>query len=173
MRKKIRISHYHLLVVMVIGIILSRANALDGLIGNQTHHLKNQGYDLVHSKLLLFIIDFKSFMCPSCLDSFLEFYHLSARSFGEEMIWGILVFDKPAKIEEEGLSIKIVEKKLRGFIKANNIKFPVMIDRFHIFKELGEGGTAVIFFDRYKKILKKYVFPMKPMQIREIIDYMK
>lgn len=178
MRKKIRREYYYLLlIIMIIGIILSEAHAIDGLIGDQTlqqkNHIlqrKNQGYDQVHHKLLLFIIDFKSFMCPSCLDSFLEFYHTLGCSFEEGMIWGILVFDKPSKMQEEDLSTKIIEKKLRGFIKANNIKFPIIIDRFHIFKGLSQERTAVIVFDRQKKAVKKYVFPLKPMQIKEIIE---
>ena len=173
MRKKIRREYYYLLlIIMIIGIILSKAYALDGLIGDQTLQQKNQGYDQVHHKLLLFIIDFKSFMCPSCLDSFLEFYHTLGCSFEDKMIWGILVFDKPAKMQEEDLSTKIIEKKLRGFITANDIKFPIIIDRFHIFKSMGQEGTAVIVFDRQKKAVRKYVFPLRQIKIQEIIESM-
>ena len=165
-------KYYILLILMIVGLILSKAYALDGLIGGQTLQQKNQGYDIVHHKLLLFIIDFKSFMCLSCLDSFLEFYHTLGCSFEKGMIWGIFVFDKPVKMEEEDLSIKIIEKKLRGFIRANNIKFPIIIDRFHIFEGLAQEGTAVILFDHQKKAVRKYVFPLRPMQIREIIESM-
>lgn len=179
MRKKLRKKYYCFIMVMVVGIILSKAYALDGLIGDQTlqqkNHIlqqKNQGYDQVHHKLLLFIIDFKSFMCLSCLDSFLEFYHTLAPSIEQGMIWGILVFDKPAKMQEEDLSTKIIEKKLRGFIKANGIKFPIIIDRFHIFEGLAQEGTAVILFDRQKKAVRKYVFPLRQIQIQEIIESM-
>lgn len=66
--------------------------------------------------------------------------------------------------------MKIIEKKLRGFIQANEIKFPVLIDRFKIFKDLGEEGTAVIIFDGERKTIKKYVFPLRHGQKQEIMN---
>ena len=175
MSRKLKKEYYLFLVVIAVGFFLSRAYGLNSLIEDQTLHLKNRGYRQSHNTLLLLIIDFESFMCPSCLDSFLEFYHALKPPFpplDEGILWGVLVFDEPE--ENEGVpAIKITEKKLRGFIMANDIKFPIMIDRFHIFKGLAKEGTAVIFFDRERKIIKKYVFPLRSKQIKEIINHIK
>lgn len=139
------------------------------MVGSQSLLNRNQGEGLTSNKWLLFIIDFDSFMCLSCLDSFLEFYHQLPSSLEEGRIWGILVFGKPERRAEQDHSFRIVEKKLRGFIQANQIKFPILIDRFKVFKNMGEEGTAVVIFDSENKTIKKYIFPLKPWQRKEIM----
>ena len=116
--------------------------------------------------LLLFIIDFDSFLCLPCLDSFLKFCNGLPDYIIEGNVWGILVFDKP---EEKGdLLTRIAEKKLKGFISANDIKFPIIVDRFHIFDRLGQEGTVLIIFDNQGKSIRKYVFPLSQNKIDEI-----
>ena len=126
----------------------------------------NRLYAQTDAPLLLFIIDLDSFLCLPCLDSFLNFCTNLPDSIIEGHVWGILVFDKS---EEKGDSLaRIAEKKLKGFIRANDIKFPVIVDRFHLFNHLGEEGTVLILFNYDERLIKKYVFPLSRSQIKEI-----
>ncbi|GAG37071.1 unnamed protein product, partial [marine sediment metagenome] len=67
---------------------------------------------------------------------------------------------------------RIAEKKLRGFVAANNIKFPILIDKFHVFNGLAEEGTVVMVFDWNRKMVKRYVFPLNKGQIEEIFKFL-
>lgn len=123
--------------------------------------------------LLLVIIDFDSFLCLSCLDSFLDFYDQLSGIVDERMLWGVLVFDASLEKQHGSSYIKIVEKKLKGFVKANHIQFPMVIDRFHLFESLGKEGSAVLLFDPGKRSVKKYVFPLRRNHIQEIMSLLE
>jgi len=119
------------------------------------------------NKIILFIIDFKSFMCPACLDSFLEFYYITSPWLGENAVWGILVIDNKSSTKDEETTIKIAAKKAKGFLTANKLQFPLIVDRFHVFGQWAEKGTAVILYDASHKIIKKYIFPLAPSQLKK------
>ncbi len=109
-------------------------------------------------------------MCFYCLDSFLDFYHSLPISFQEESIWGILVYKEENKRNTELTNIQIIENKILGFIEANRIQSPLVIDYFHVFNSMIQEGSAVIFFDQRRKAFKKYTFPLSREQKNEIIE---
>jgi hypothetical protein len=119
-------------------------------------------------KLLLFVFDFNDFMCMNCLESFLTFCQFLPPHIMEENAWGILTIERA--IKKSGLqdSVKIAKTKLRGFMVANRIKFPIFIDEYQIFQQFDKKGTAVLLFDGTNNILKEYIFPLSRDQIREI-----
>ena len=121
-----------------------------------------------NKKLLLIIFDFNDFMCMSCLESFLTFCQLLPPHILEENAWGILTIE--SAIKKSGLkdSVKIATTKLRGFVTANSIKFPIFIDEYQIFQQFEKKGTAVLLFDGTNNILKEYIFPLNKNQIGEI-----
>jgi len=123
-----------------------------------------------HQTELLVIIDFNDFMCFSCLDSFIEFCHSLPLHSKDGKVCGVLVFDDA---DETDISFKIVEKKLRGFISANSIKFPVLIDYLHIFNPLAEEGTAIILFNHQENCIKKYLFPLNNKQKVDVLRALK
>jgi hypothetical protein len=104
----------------------------------------------------------------NCLESFLAFCHSIPPHILEENAWGILVIE--SAIKKSGLrdSVKIARTKLRGFMLANRIKFPIFIDEFQIFRQFEKKGTAVLLFDGSNNILKEYIFPLNRNQIDEI-----
>ncbi len=119
---------------------------------------------------LIIIIDFNDFMCFSCLDSFVEFCQSLPLHSKDGKVCGVLVVNDA---DETDLSFKIVEKKLRGFISANNIKFPVLIDYLHIFNPFADDGTVIILFNHREKCIKKYLFPLKREQKADILSALK
>jgi hypothetical protein len=127
-------------------------------------------------KLLLFILDFQDFSCMTCLDSLLALYRILPFRFKTSQAWGVLVVDvgkaeteTEAEVEAvENRLIRIAEKKLRGFVQANHITFPILVDRFRIFGRLSENGSCVLLFDETKSILNRYEFPLTGEQLEEI-----
>jgi hypothetical protein len=119
---------------------------------------------------LLFFIDFRDFLCPSCLDSFLDFYRKLPPRFQKEHALGVLVLD-PGR--EDETSIQIARVKLRGFVLANRIGFPILVDRFHVFREFAREGTMVVLLDYEREIIRKFLFPLRQKDVDEILGCLR
>ncbi len=123
------------------------------------------------SPLLLFVIDFSDFMCMSCLDSFLALCESFPPHVLKEKAWGVLVLASKDETLDKKNTAQIAEKKLRGFITANSIKFPIIIDHNQVFHSFAAEGTALLIIDAERKKIVKYNFPIKradSKKIREI-----
>jgi hypothetical protein len=120
-------------------------------------------------KLLLFILDFNDFMCMNCLESLLSFCHSIPPHILEENAWGILTIE--SAIRKSGLrdSVRIAKTKLRGFVKANRIKFPIFVDERQVFRQSERKGSSVVLFDGTNNILKEYIFPLSKDNSAEIL----
>lgn len=123
-------------------------------------------------RLLLFVIDFDDFMCLSCLESLIDLYNFLPSPFKKEKSWGVLIYKKERREEDKKTALGVISKKLRGFVKANRIQFPILVDSNQIFSSLSEEGTAVILFDKDQKSIKKYLFPLKKGQKKEILSFL-
>lgn len=179
MERKVNSRHKysHDLIAIFIGLIAFSFSLLGGLcVTLHAGHVdaykaeENNFSPSDFSRRILFIIDFDDFMCFYCLDSFLDFYHSLPSSFQEASIWGILVYKEENKKDAEQTNIRVIEKKLRGFIEANRIQSPLVVDYFHVFNSLVQEGSAVIFFDQRRKAFKKHTFPLSSEQKSEIIE---
>lgn len=124
-------------------------------------------------KLVLFIVKFESLMCSPCLNPILDFYHLLPFPLRENMVWGIIVYDNPDEKGKREVYRRIVEKKSRGFFKANNIACPIVFDHSHSFKKFFKKGTAILLFDREKKVLRTHIFPLSQKQKKEILNFLR
>lgn len=121
------------------------------------------------NKLILFIIDFDDFMCLSCIDSFVNFYHSLPFPVIKESAWGILTYDGTKWKDDKPKGIKVIEKKLRGFVRANSIRLPILIDHPHVFSSLAAKGTSIVLLNGDRGFLREYVFPLNEFQKDEII----
>ena len=122
-------------------------------------------------KLIVIIIDIKSFFCPLCLEYFEDFCYTLHSSGQEEFALGILTYKDSEKRGNKERFTKIVEKQLRGFIIGNNIQFPIILDRSFICEGMNIEGDTVILFDRSRKLFKKYTFPLTSGQMDEIFSF--
>jgi hypothetical protein len=86
----------------------------------------------------------------------------------EEKAWGILTIE--SSIRKSGLMdpVRIAKTKLRGFVKANRIRFPIFVDERQVFRQSERKGSSVVLFDGTHNILKEYIFPLSKAQIGEI-----
>ena len=120
-------------------------------------------------KLLLFILDFNDFMCMNCLRSFLSFCHSIPPHIQEENAWGILTIESASSEVGSMDSVRIAKTKLRGFMKANRIKFPIFVDEHQVFRQSERKGSSVVLFDGTNNILKEYIFPLSKDDSAEIL----
>ncbi|MDH7514026.1 MAG: hypothetical protein QHH14_13855 [Clostridiales bacterium] len=123
--------------------------------------------------LLLIIIDFKDFFCPFCLEYLSFFCDLIYSKGFENFTVGILTFRNEGGRENVESEAKIMERRLRGFIIGNNIRFPVILDRFHALADWDLGEYKLIYLDLTRNILKKYTFPLTKEQLDEIFFFQK
>ena len=65
-------------------------------------------------------------------------------------------------------AVRIAEKKLKGFIRANRIPFPISVDRLGIFAAWKERGSGVLLLDGKRKSCQWYDFPLTGEQFEEI-----
>jgi len=120
--------------------------------------------------LLLFVFDFQDFSCMTCLDSFLGLYQKLPLRFRTAHVWGVLTIKRTEG--EEDRQIRIAEKKLRGFIEANQITSPFLVDRSRVFGELTETGSSVLLFDKKRKVILRFEFPLTGEQFEKIFAYL-
>jgi len=62
----------------------------------------------------------------------------------------------------------IMAKKIRGFIQANQLSFPIWIDQGRLFKNMSSRGTCLIIMGEKVDSLSVYSFPLFPRQEDEI-----
>ncbi len=116
--------------------------------------------------LLLFVLDFEDFACLSCLDSFLDLCRSLPSPFQAYRAWGVLIL-KDRGVEGDR-AVRIAEKKLKGFIRANRISFPILVDRPGIFAAWKERGSGVLLLGGKTKMCQWYDFPLTGEQFEEI-----
>lgn len=115
---------------------------------------------------MVFVIDFDDFMCFSCLESFLQFCQSLPADFRARRCIGILTV--PAGREHAPALIQIMRKKLRGFIKGNDIDFPVVVDQQSCFSELRQQASCVMVIQADKLSLNVHSFPLSAQTAAEI-----
>ncbi|MEO0294314.1 MAG: hypothetical protein ABIN61_08875 [candidate division WOR-3 bacterium] len=129
--------------------------------GNQTINKTTKNL-----KLILIFVDYSTISCSFCLDSFIALFNKLEKQKNEEgIVTGIVLSDN---LEDEN-KVKIIEKQLRGFVKANNINFPLILDKTNIFKGLNLENTVIV-IDVSSDIIKKFKFPLSKTQIKELIE---
>jgi hypothetical protein len=107
----------------------------------------------------------------SCLDSFLSFCQSIPLRYLEENTWGILVLAREDGTHDVKKVTFIAEKKLRGFISANSIPFPIIIDHNRVFHALASEGTALIVIDAAGRNVVKYSFPLGRADLNNIHQF--
>lgn len=152
------------------GIGPAEENVTAGVLGEEAHlisslttiELERQG------RMLLFILDFQDFSCLVCLESFLELYRRLPLRVKIRDAWGILLI--PPGQEKDEAAVGIAEKKLRGFVRAHQILFPVLVDRYQVFAEIAERGSGVVLFDEARQRVSRFDFPLESGQFQEILE---
>ncbi|MGB8952509.1 MAG: hypothetical protein WCC06_07570 [Candidatus Aminicenantales bacterium] len=124
----------------------------------------------VEKKFCFILIDYDSLFCSPCLDLFLRFCNAIPVSVQESAVRGVVVYSDQSQQENSDIRERIMSKKIEGFIRANHIKFPVVVDHSHVFSPLKGGGTTAFLFDLERKVVNKYGFPLKPKELEEILS---
>ncbi len=134
--------------------------------GGRAHE---NAWPVFSEKRFILIVDLNVLNCPLCVQSLTEFIGTINAFKLENDVLGVLVFSRRENDSNSETQMKIAEKKLRGFIKGNDVQFPFFLDRSGIFNVLNPDATALlILFDREESEIKKYTFPLTSAQIQEI-----
>jgi len=128
---------------------------------------KNSQGSVSARKRLLFVLDFDDFSCMMCLESFLDCYSLLPPQVKFQDSFGVLVGVEDRREEKD---LAIMRKKLRGFIKANAIVFPVFLDERGVFDSAGREGSCVILMDEKSGDVRRFVFPLKKGEMGAILE---
>lgn len=129
---------------------------------------QEQSVDVISEKRFILIIDFAFFNCPLCAQSLTDFNNMINAFKLEHSIIGVMVYRETNDEVDDERRIKIIETKLRGFIKGNDIRYPIILDKKGIFKSLSRDEASLILLDTQSKTVKKYTFPLKKGQIDEL-----
>jgi hypothetical protein len=170
----VNIRQSFFILVAAVFVIL-QGKSIRGPIRAEEHRCRSQVQmgEAAPRRFLVVIIDVPSLMCFSCLDAFVDLCHSLPPSCQKEKLWGVLVPSGETEGESRLVKRMILEKKLRGFIKANGIKFPILVDRMRIFHELAKRGPGVVLFDPETRSLSMWTFPLSNRQIDEIIRFLR
>ena len=113
-------------------------------------------------KMLIFI-DFRDFMCPACLDSLLEICRSFPKSFLQKQTTGIVLLNETQNPSSRHL--RITRKKINGFIHANRIEFPILLDRG---KSRKISGTQIWVLCPTSKELIRYELPLSTADLNSL-----
>ena len=115
------------------------------------------------------LIDFETFFCSPCLAPLLEFCQALPGHVQAERVRGILVYNRRSDGNEDSRYARIVQTKMQGFIKANNIRFPIVLDEYHLFNGLLQSNTQALLFDDQRQVVRKISFPFQPGEKNDIL----
>lgn len=140
--------------------------------GIEAHSQETKREDLqqqAFAKIVFILIDFKSFQCHTCLESFLEFNHdlkLKKTYLHGSLLLAFLTSDSIS--DEEN---KVLRKQVKGFREANDIPYPIMIDTINIFDGPRNDFTGIIIVDNVQKLQKRWTFPLTIAEKKEFFDF--
>lgn len=129
---------------------------------------QKQSENVISEKRFVLIIDLAFFNCSLCIQSLTDFNNIINAFMLEDSLIGVMVYREKNNEVDAERRIKIAEQQLRGFIKGNDIRYPIILDKKGIFKSLSQDEASLILFDIQRKAVKKYTFPLKRGQIDEI-----
>jgi len=133
-------------------------------VSGKTSQSLEQGGDGYQPKILIFI-NWKDLMCANCLNSFVTFFNSLPSPWLRDNALGILVGERGPRA---GNHWPIMAKKIRGFIQANQLSFPIWIDQGRLFKNMSSRGTCLLIMGEKVDSLSVYSFPLFPRQEDEI-----
>jgi len=117
------------------------------------------------------LIDFDAIFCSPCLAPFLEFCRILPQQVRQECVRGILIYGRRPQEDVSGSYIRIVRKKMQGFLKANDIGFKIFLDEHHLFNSLAKSNTEVLVFDEKQQMIHRYAIPLRPQEQNEFLGY--
>jgi hypothetical protein len=121
-------------------------------------------------KFCLLMMDAESLLCTPCLEPLLRFCRALPDVVQEERVQGIVVFGGSRRDSGDNIHVRILKKKMAGFIQANSLKFSVYFDEYQVFKGLAPKGISAILFNQDRLSIKKYIFPLDPGQLDELLS---
>lgn len=116
------------------------------------------------------LFDFDGLFCSPCLTPLLEFCRSLPAPVQEEKVRGILVYGARPDRDQDGRYAQIIRKKIRGFVEANSLQFPIALDGLHVFNSLVKSSVLALLFDDVHQTVKAYAFPLKPGERGEIMQ---
>lgn len=117
---------------------------------------------------ILIILEPKVFFCPLCVESVVRFIDTLRVKESDCFVTGVFLWKSYEDKENAQKSLRIIEKKIRGFKEGNQIPFPIILDKDHVFQGLDIETPGIIFLDRFNGRMKKYTLPLNPTQLQEI-----
>ena len=118
---------------------------------------------------VLIILRPSDIACQQCYGSFLAICDSIDKYIVGISAFGILVIESNIA---DGIGknklIKIHKKKLRGFIKGNNIKFPILVDEHNIFEAEMKEESSIILLSGSFKIIRRWKLPLGTDDVEEL-----
>lgn len=123
---------------------------------------------LEEKKSILIILEPEIFFCPLCLEPVIHFVE-KLRVHGRDcLVTGVFIWRREGR-EKSQKSMKIIEKKIKGFVEGNEIRFPIILDKYHVFDGLNIETPVIILLDRSQNEIHKYTLPLSQKQLGEIL----
>jgi len=108
--------------------------------------IKNKSFSKNCEKIIVFL-NFSDLHCSFCIKSFTEFCSFVKKNNINSKINGILIIQDKKRIKK-----KIINKQLKGFVKGNNIDFPVAVDWNNVFSAFAENYDLIVINNKEKQI---------------------
>jgi len=121
-------------------------------------------------RFILVVINSNLLYCPLCEKMMNDFCRKLGSEGLEDLTMGIFVPNDDHLTSQDKKGLAIIEKQLRGYIKGNNIRFPILVDTDRIFAEICSKDADVLLFDGLRHRLRMFKLPLTQDQWQEIIS---
>ena len=116
----------------------------------------------------ILIIPSKVFSCPLCSNPYCEFISAARKNGVEKNVMAVFTCP-PSIVQHTGEKrLHLLKKKIRGFVRGNEITFPVFLDDKGIFREMSDQKIFMVVLDRGASTIKTIRFPLSRKELIRI-----
>jgi hypothetical protein len=109
-------------------------------------------------------------MCPACLDSLLSLCRTLPPPILRKHVWGFVILPQSIPPGSDPVAIQIMEKKIRGFRRANRIAFPLILDRSRLLSGASRQGTTLLLLEVQPPSASLFPLPLSRRDLIRIVD---
>jgi len=121
-------------------------------------------------RFALVLIDTDVLACSPCQSSLLELCRSLSPRLQENRFIGVLTYRDVN--EPDPRRARIARARWVGYSRANNIRFPVVVDETHAFNRLSEDRTILLLFDLAAGTMERQTAPFSPGALEGILRFL-
>ncbi|MBN1273582.1 MAG: hypothetical protein JXB26_15050 [Candidatus Aminicenantes bacterium] len=116
----------------------------------------------------ILIIPSTVFSCPLCLSPYREFISTVQKNGAGKNMMAVFTYNSSSEQWTEGKRLRLLKKKIKGFVRGNDITFPVFLDDKGVFRGMSDQKIFLVVLEHTAFTIKTIRFPLSREEIFRI-----